>query len=117
MNQEIINDMTDILSTVTAQVENTHVYQLFTKVPSQQKITYVTHVWRGIKRSVQLGYAALCIWLYAFFPFLFEMFPAIATEEVRKEMRKSIVVIPTTSDHHSVLKPEKVSVYNESTAL
>lgn len=96
MNHEIANDIGGAIYRVTTWFEKTTMYELFTKIPKQKQITYVTHVWRNVKQSIQLGYHAVCYWIYAFFPFLIEMDPSM--ERMDPLMKMDVDVEP---------KPEK----------
>lgn len=107
MNDEIQHDIDIWTNKITEQIEHTRIYGLFTKVPKENHITYGTHVWRMVKRSVYFGYVAICTWLYAFFPFLMEMFPSLM----------NIDHLTQTYVNQSVLKPEQTDVSNESTAV
>ena len=113
MNQEIANDIGNAVYRMTSWFERTSAHELFTQIPKQKKITYVTHVWRNMKQSVRMGYLAICLWLHAFFPFLF---PFLADDQETP--------VPPVSETPSmepisdpVLKPEKDKDSNESTAL
>lgn len=100
MDHEIIQDINSVFSYIRDWIENTPAYRRFTEVPKKKNISYSIHVWRGIKQSIHMIYIAICVWMYAFFPFLFD-----------KEPSYTIIESDT-----QVLKPEEKNVSNEPTA-
>lgn len=47
-------------------------YELFTRHPHKNGMTYGSHWWRALKLSIKMGYGASCLLIHSIFPFLCE---------------------------------------------
>lgn len=47
-------------------------YELFTRHPHKNGMTYGVHWWRALKLSVKMGYGSFCLLIHSICPFLCE---------------------------------------------
>jgi hypothetical protein len=61
-------------------------YDLFTKHPHKNKMTYLHHLLRAFKISYKMSYASFCLIIHGIFPFLFEKIGSNTIEKLYEEI-------------------------------